>query len=157
MRHDFGKKGYLNCFRLIKLEQALKRVMQSSERPRRTSSQKSTARSNFLLLRNFETESFTSKKHEINSLDLQKIYEFDSSFFVVSRFVPKLRFEKIGARNTFLTASTSQLEPPQVMARSAPPSFFYERDLLYGRALRAKYWLISLEVSTPWKRQYLSY
>ena len=45
----------------------------------------------FLLLRNFETERYTQEKHEIKSLDLREIYEFDFSFFVVSRFVPKLR------------------------------------------------------------------
>ena len=53
---------------------------------------------NFLRLRNFETERYT---HEIKSFDLQEIYEFDFGFFVVSRFVLKLRkFKKIGARNT---------------------------------------------------------
>jgi len=56
---------------------------------------------NFLHVRNFETERYTQEKHEIKSFDLQEIYEFDLSFFVVSRFVPKLRkFKKIGARNT---------------------------------------------------------
>jgi len=55
----------------------------------------------FLRLRNFETERCTQEKHQIKSLDLKEIYEFDFSFFVVSRFVPKLRkFKKIGARNT---------------------------------------------------------
>ena len=43
----------------------------------------------------------------MKSLDLQEVYELDLSLFVVSRFVPELRkFKKIGARNTFLTAST---------------------------------------------------
>jgi len=55
----------------------------------------------FLHLRNFETERYTQEKHQIKSFDLQEIYGFDFSFFVVSRFVPKLReFKKIGARNT---------------------------------------------------------
>ena len=55
----------------------------------------------FLHLRNFETERYTQEKHQIKSFDLQETYEFDFSFFVVSRFVPKLReFKKIGARNT---------------------------------------------------------
>jgi len=55
----------------------------------------------FLYLRNFETERYTQEKQQIKSFDLQEIYEFDFSFFVVSRFVPKLRkFKKIGARNT---------------------------------------------------------
>ena len=57
----------------------------------------------FLNLRIFGTERFTgtSEKHEIKSLYLQEIYEFDFSFFVASRFVPKLRkFKKIGARST---------------------------------------------------------
>jgi len=41
------------------------------------------------------------------SFDLQEINEFDFSFSVVSRFVPKLRkFKKIGARNIFLTDGT---------------------------------------------------
>jgi len=45
---------------------------------------------------------YTSEKHEIKSLDLQEIYEFDFSSFVVSRFVPELRkFKKIGARSIF--------------------------------------------------------
>jgi len=70
-----------------------------------TSNQKSIARSIFLNLRNFGTDRYTSEKYEIKSLDLQEIDEFDFSFFVVSRFVPKLRkFKKIGAYNTFLTA-----------------------------------------------------
>jgi len=55
----------------------------------------------FLHPRNFETERYTQEKHQIKSFDLQEIYEFDFSFFVVPRFVPKLRkFKKIGARNT---------------------------------------------------------
>jgi len=55
----------------------------------------------FLHLRNFETERYTQEKHQIKSFDLKEIYEFDFSFFAVSRFVPKLRkFKKIGARNT---------------------------------------------------------
>jgi len=55
----------------------------------------------FSHLRNFETERYTQEKHQIKSFDLKEIYEFDCSFFVVSRFVPKLRkFKKIGARNT---------------------------------------------------------
>ena len=55
----------------------------------------------FLHLRNFETERYTQEKHQIKSFDLQEIYEFYLSFFVLSRFVPKLRkFKKIGARNT---------------------------------------------------------
>ena len=59
----------------------------------------------FLNHRNFETERYTSERHKIKSLDLQDIYEFDSSFFVVTRFVTKLReFKKIGARCSFLTA-----------------------------------------------------
>jgi len=54
-----------------------------------------------LHLRNFETERYTQEKHQIKSFDLKEIYEFDVSFFVVSRFVPKLRkIKKIGARNT---------------------------------------------------------
>jgi len=54
----------------------------------------------FLHLRNFETERYTQEKHEIKSFDLQEIYDFDFSFYVVSHFVPKLRkFQKIGARN----------------------------------------------------------
>ena len=54
-----------------------------------------------LLVSCFETERYTQEKHQIKSFDLQEIYEFDFSFFVVSRFVPKLRkFKKIGARNT---------------------------------------------------------
>jgi len=47
-----------------------------------------------LHLRNFETERYTKEKHEIKSFDLQEIYEFGFSFFVVSRFVPKLRKSK---------------------------------------------------------------
>jgi len=54
---------------------------------------------------NFETESDMSEKHDIESLDLQTIYECDLSFLVASRFVPKLpKFEKIGAVKTFLTS-----------------------------------------------------
>jgi len=34
---------------------------------------------------------YTQEKHEMKSFDLQEIYEFDFSFFVVSRFVPKFR------------------------------------------------------------------
>jgi len=46
-----------------------------------------------------------SEKHDIESLDLQTIYECDLSFLVASRFVPKLpKFEKIGAVKTFLTS-----------------------------------------------------
>ena len=55
----------------------------------------------FLHLRNFESERYTQEKQQIKSFDIQEIYEFDFSFFVVSRFVPKLpKFKKIGARNT---------------------------------------------------------
>jgi len=62
----------------------------------------------FLHLRNFETERYTQKKHEIKSFNLQENYDFNSSFFVVSHFVPKLReFQKIGARNTYLTDGTN--------------------------------------------------
>ena len=58
----------------------------------------------FLHLRNFEAERYTQEKHEIKSFDLQESYDFDFSFFVVSHFVPMLRkFQKIGARNTYLT------------------------------------------------------
>jgi len=67
--------------------------------------------------RNFGTERVTSGKSEIKSQDLQEIYQFDSSFFVVSRFVPELpRFTKIGAVNTFLTACTFEFRctDPQV-------------------------------------------
>jgi len=61
----------------------------------------------FLHLLNFETERYTQEMHGIKSLNLQEIYEFDFSFFVLSRFVQKLqKFKKIGARNTFLTAVT---------------------------------------------------
>jgi len=43
----------------------------------------------------------------MKSLDLYEIYQFDSIFFVVSRFVTKLQmFEKVRAINTFETAST---------------------------------------------------
>jgi len=50
----------------------------------------------FLHLRNFETERYTQENHEIKSFDLQEINDFDFSFSVVSRFVPKLRkFEKL--------------------------------------------------------------
>ena len=45
----------------------------------------------FLYLRYFETDRYTQEKHEITSFELQEIYEFNFSFFVVSRFVPKLR------------------------------------------------------------------
>jgi len=45
----------------------------------------------FLHIRNFEMERYASEKHEIKSLELQEIYEFDFSFFVVSHFVLKLR------------------------------------------------------------------
>jgi len=45
----------------------------------------------FLHLHNFETERYMSEKHGIKSGDLQEIYEFNLRFFVVSRFVPKLR------------------------------------------------------------------
>jgi len=63
----------------------------------------------FLHLPNFETERYTQEKHEIKSFDLQEIYDFDFSFFVVSHFVPKLRkFQKIGARNTYLTDGTNE-------------------------------------------------
>ena len=81
-----------------------------------TSSQKTMDCSNFLNLRNFETERErererereTSEKHEIKSLDLQEMYQFHLSCPVASRFVPNLpRFEKIGAVNTFFTASTT--------------------------------------------------
>jgi len=68
-----------------------------------TGSQKSIDRFNFLNLRKIETERDTSEKH---ALDLQEIYQFNLSFFVVSPLVPKLpRIKKIGAVNTFLTAS----------------------------------------------------
>jgi len=46
----------------------------------------------FLHLGNFETERYM---YEMKSLYLQETYEFDSNFFVVSCFVPKLRkFQK---------------------------------------------------------------
>ena len=45
----------------------------------------------FLNFCNFGTKRDTQEKHEIKSFDLQEIYEFDLSFIVVSRFVPKLR------------------------------------------------------------------
>jgi len=62
----------------------------------------------FLNVRNFETERDTSEEHGIKSLDLQEIYQFDLPIFVVSRFVQKLpRFRKLGAVNTFLTASVT--------------------------------------------------
>jgi len=64
----------------------------------------------FLNLQNFETERDRSEKHEIKSLDLQEISQFDLCFIVVSSFVAKLReFKKIGTVNTFLTASTLRL------------------------------------------------
>jgi len=50
----------------------------------------------FSNLRNFERERDTLEKHDMKSLDLQKIYQFDLGYFVVSRFVPKFRrFEKL--------------------------------------------------------------
>ena len=59
----------------------------------------------------------------MKSFDFQEIYEFDFSFFVVSRFVPKLRnFKKIGARNTFMTDSTSCVVPES--ARTLGVSLF---------------------------------
>jgi len=71
-------------------------------------------------MRNFETEKYTSEKHEIKSFDLQGNHEFGFSFFVVSRFVPKLRkFEKMGARNTFLNDGTTKvhLTPLQTLSQ----------------------------------------
>ena len=57
----------------------------------------------FQNLGNSETVRYAPERQQIKSSDLQETYEFDFSFFVVSRFVPKLReFEKIGARNTCL-------------------------------------------------------
>ena len=54
--------------------------------------------------------------HEIKSFRLQEIYEFDSSFYGIPRFVPKLRkFKKNGARKTFLTGSTIQLNDSENM------------------------------------------
>ena len=55
----------------------------------------------FLNFRSFETERYTSEKHGIKSLDLQEIYEFDLSFFIVSRFVRKLRKFKTSAQYIF--------------------------------------------------------
>ena len=40
----------------------------------------------FLNLRNFETEGDTSEKHEMKSLDLQDIYQFDLFFFYLFFF-----------------------------------------------------------------------
>ena len=61
----------------------------------------------FSILRNLETGRDTSEKHITKSLDLQKIYKFDSRVFVVSPTVLKLqRFKKIGVINTLETAST---------------------------------------------------
>jgi len=78
-----------------------------------TSSQRCWPLQFFLNLRNFETERDTSEKHRIKSLDLQEIYQFDHSSFVVSRFVPQLpRFKKKVAVNTFLTDSTRELPIP---------------------------------------------
>ena len=69
-----------------------------SDQPSRgTGSQKCICAPIFLNLCNFETERYTSEKHEIKSLDFQEVYEFDLSLFVVSRFVPQLRkFKKNG-------------------------------------------------------------
>jgi len=75
-----------------------------------TISGKSIDRYNFLNLRNFETEGNTSEKHQVKSLDLQEIYQFDISFFVVSCFIPMLPRFKILERSvgpTFMTASTN--------------------------------------------------
>jgi len=55
-----------------------------------TSSQKSIDRSNFLQLRNSETERDTSEKHESKSLDLQNILQFDDSFFCSISFRSKV-------------------------------------------------------------------
>jgi len=47
-----------------------------------TVSLKNTGRSNFLNLRNFETEVDMPEKHGIKSLDPQEIYQHDSGFLV---------------------------------------------------------------------------
>jgi len=60
--------------------------------------------------RNFETEGDTPEKHGIKSLDPEEIYQFDSSFLVVSPSVSYIQaFEKIRAVNTFETASTPDI------------------------------------------------
>ena len=45
--------------------------------------------------------------HEIKSLDLQEIFQFDLGFFLVSLSAPKLqKFQIFGEINTFETACT---------------------------------------------------